>query len=40
MRRSVRVGALTLTLLLAASLVAVAQPTGEVHRIGFLRHFA
>jgi hypothetical protein len=26
--------------LLASSLVAVAQPTGKVHRIGFLRHFA
>jgi putative ABC transport system substrate-binding protein len=39
--RSVRVGTLALTLLLfASSLVAVAQPTGKVHRIGFLRHFA
>jgi putative ABC transport system substrate-binding protein len=40
-RRSVRVGTLALTLhLLASSLVAVAQPTGKVNRIGFLRHFA
>lgn len=40
-RRSVRVGTLALTLhLLASPLVAVAQPTGKVHRIGFLRHFA
>ena len=40
-RRSVRVGTLALTLhLLASSLVAVAQPTGKVHRIGILRHFA
>src|SRR2546430_2984633 len=40
-RRSVRVGTLALTLhLLAFSLVAVAQPTGKVHRIGFLRYFA
>ena len=40
-RRSVRVGTLALTLsLLASSLVAVAQPTGPVHRIGLLRHFA
>ena len=40
-RRSFRVGTLALTLhLLASSLVAVAQPTGKVHRIGFLRHFA
>jgi hypothetical protein len=40
-RRSFRVGTLALTLhLLASSLVAVAQATGKVHRIGFLRHFA
>ena len=40
-RLSVRVGTLALALhLLASSLVAVAQPTGKVHRIGFLRHFA
>jgi hypothetical protein len=40
-RRSVRVGTLALTLhLLASSLVAVAQPTGKMHRVGFLRHFA
>ena len=35
------IGALTLTLLLvASSLVAVAQPSGKAHRIGLLRHFA
>src|SRR6267143_3330051 len=40
-RRSVRIGTLALTLhLFASSLVAVAQPTGKVHRIGLLRHFA
>jgi hypothetical protein len=40
-RRSVCVGTLVLTLhLFASSLVAVAQPTGKVQRIGFLRHFA
>jgi len=39
--RSVRVGALALPLLLfASSIVAVAQPTGKVHRIDLLRHFA
>jgi ABC-type uncharacterized transport system substrate-binding protein len=41
MRRSARVATLILTLhLLVSSVVAVAQPTGKVHRIGFLRHFA
>lgn len=36
-----RVGALVLALhLLVASSAAVAQPTGKVHRIGLLRHFA
>jgi len=39
-RRSVRVGTLALTLHLLASSLVVAQPTGKVHRIGFLRHFA
>ena len=40
-RRSVRIGTLALTLhLFASSLIAVAQPTGKVHRIGLLRHFA
>jgi putative ABC transport system substrate-binding protein len=39
--RSLGVGTLTLTLLLAASsLIADAQPTGKVYRVGFLRHFA
>jgi putative ABC transport system substrate-binding protein len=41
MRRSARVATLILTLhLLVSSVVVVAQPTGKVHRIGFLRHFA
>jgi putative ABC transport system substrate-binding protein len=39
--RSVLAGTLALTLpLFASPLVAVAQPTGKVYRIGFLRHFA
>ena len=39
--KAIPVGTLALTLyLLASSLVALAQPTGKVHRIGFLRHFA
>ena len=39
--RSVLVGTLALTLpIFAFPLVALAQPTGKVYRIGFLRHFA
>jgi putative tryptophan/tyrosine transport system substrate-binding protein len=40
-RRSLLLGTFAFTLhLLAAPLVALAQPTAKVYRIGFLRHFA